>query len=48
MLPLLWVVNAVWFAKQAFLAPHFEEQKQIRRCKFFFLFTVLLILNVTI
>ncbi|XP_011499608.1 PREDICTED: gamma-secretase subunit pen-2 [Ceratosolen solmsi marchali] len=31
MLPFLWAVNSIWFAKQAFLAPHFEEQKQIKK-----------------
>ncbi|XP_001600921.1 gamma-secretase subunit pen-2 [Nasonia vitripennis] len=31
MLPFLWAVNAIWFAKQAFGVPHFEEQKQIRK-----------------
>lgn len=33
MLPFLWAVNAVWFAKEAFSAPHYDEQKEIRRCK---------------
>lgn len=31
LLPFLWVVNAIWFAKEAFLEPHYEEQKQIKR-----------------
>ncbi|XP_076619146.1 presenilin enhancer, gamma-secretase subunit [Colletes latitarsis] len=30
-LPFLWAVNAVWFAKEAFIAPHYEEQKLIKR-----------------
>lgn len=29
-LPLLWLVNFVWFFKQAFIRPQFDEQKQIR------------------
>lgn len=33
-LPFLWAVNAVWFVKEAFVVPHYEEQKQIKRCKF--------------
>ena len=33
-LPFLWAVNAIWFAKEAFIEPHYEEQKQIKRCKF--------------
>lgn len=32
-LPFLWAVNAIWFAKEAFVEPHYEEQKQIKRCK---------------
>ncbi|XP_015432247.1 PREDICTED: gamma-secretase subunit pen-2 isoform X2 [Dufourea novaeangliae] len=32
LLPFLWAVNAVWFAKEAFTVPHYEEQKQIKRC----------------
>lgn len=31
LLPFLWAVNAVWFAKEAFIEPHYEEQKQIKR-----------------
>lgn len=29
-LPLLWLVNVVWFFQQAFLRTWFKEQKQIR------------------
>ncbi|XP_014216531.1 gamma-secretase subunit pen-2 isoform X2 [Copidosoma floridanum] len=31
LLPFLWAVNAIWFAKQAFSVPEFEEQKQIKK-----------------
>ncbi|XP_018344686.1 PREDICTED: gamma-secretase subunit pen-2 [Trachymyrmex septentrionalis] len=31
LLPFLWAVNAVWFSKEAFIAPPYEEQKQIKR-----------------
>ncbi|CAL7951813.1 presenilin enhancer, gamma-secretase subunit [Xylocopa sonorina] len=31
LLPFLWAVNAIWFAKEAFIKPHYEEQKQIKR-----------------
>ncbi|KAL1240702.1 RNA exonuclease [Trichinella spiralis] len=32
MLPLLWIVNSMWFFYQAFLRkPHFEEQREIKR-----------------
>ncbi|XP_015588784.1 gamma-secretase subunit pen-2 [Cephus cinctus] len=31
LLPFLWTVNAIWFAKEAFVAPHYEEQKQIKK-----------------
>ncbi|OAD57795.1 Gamma-secretase subunit pen-2 [Eufriesea mexicana] len=30
-LPFLWTVNAIWFAKEAFVEPHYEEQKQIKK-----------------
>ncbi|XP_078050587.1 presenilin enhancer, gamma-secretase subunit [Augochlora pura] len=30
-LPFLWIVNAIWFAQEAFTVPHYEEQKQIKR-----------------
>ncbi|CAN8022591.1 gamma-secretase subunit PEN-2 [Ixodes scapularis] len=29
-LPFLWFVNAVWFFKEAFVRPPFDEQKTIR------------------
>ncbi|XP_058805843.1 gamma-secretase subunit pen-2 [Phymastichus coffea] len=31
LLPFLWAVNAIWFAQQAFCAPPYEEQKQIKK-----------------
>lgn len=31
LLPFLWAVNAVWFAREAFVIPYYEEQKQIKR-----------------
>ncbi|KAG7214124.1 hypothetical protein KM043_001479 [Ampulex compressa] len=31
LLPFLWAINAIWFSKEAFSVPHYEEQKQIRR-----------------
>jgi len=30
MLPFLWVVNTIWFFREAFLVPTYEQQKQIR------------------
>ncbi|XP_012280933.1 gamma-secretase subunit pen-2 [Orussus abietinus] len=30
-LPFLWTVNAIWFAKEAFTAPPYDEQKQIKK-----------------
>ncbi|XP_049883953.1 gamma-secretase subunit pen-2 [Pectinophora gossypiella] len=30
-LPFVWAVNAVWFFKEAFVKPAFDEQKQIKR-----------------
>ncbi|XP_033757803.1 gamma-secretase subunit PEN-2-like [Pecten maximus] len=30
MLPFLWFVNSVWFFKEAFIHPSYNEQKQIR------------------
>ncbi|XP_061727828.1 gamma-secretase subunit pen-2 [Cydia pomonella] len=30
-LPFVWAVNAVWFFKEAFTKPPFDEQKQIKR-----------------
>jgi hypothetical protein len=32
-LPLLWLINAIWFYKQAFKVPPYPEQAQIRTCK---------------
>ena len=34
LLPFLWVVNSIWFFKEAFFKPAYEEQKQIKTCKF--------------
>ncbi|XP_051632228.1 gamma-secretase subunit PEN-2 [Manacus candei] len=31
LLPFLWVVNVVWFFREAFWAPPFGEQQQIKR-----------------
>ncbi|NXK93686.1 PEN2 secretase, partial [Formicarius rufipectus] len=31
LLPFLWVVNVVWFFREAFVAPPFGEQPQIKR-----------------
>lgn len=33
-LPFIWAVNAIWFFEEAFREPEYEEQKQIRKCKF--------------
>ncbi|KAI8433480.1 hypothetical protein MSG28_015515 [Choristoneura fumiferana] len=30
-LPFVWAVNAVWFFKEAFMKPPFDEQKQIKK-----------------
>ncbi|CAK8692745.1 gamma-secretase subunit PEN-2-like [Clavelina lepadiformis] len=30
-LPFLWAVNAVWFVREAFFKPHFEEQAEMRK-----------------
>ena len=32
LLPFLWFVNSIWFFKEAFLKPPYEEQKQIKTC----------------
>lgn len=32
-LPFLWAINAVWFFRDAFRSPFFEEQPEIRKCK---------------
>lgn len=34
-LPLLWLINAIWFYKQAFKVEPFPQQAEIRKCKFF-------------
>jgi len=30
-LPFLWAVNTIWFIREAFIVPEYEEQKQIRK-----------------
>uniref|UniRef100_A0A8C2WEH7 Gamma-secretase subunit PEN-2 n=1 Tax=Cyclopterus lumpus TaxID=8103 RepID=A0A8C2WEH7_CYCLU len=32
-LPFLWLVNVVWFFKEAFMKPVYTEQLQIKKCK---------------
>lgn len=34
LLPFVWAVNAVWFFREAFIKPQYEEQKEIKKCKF--------------
>ncbi|XP_045457927.1 gamma-secretase subunit pen-2 [Melitaea cinxia] len=31
LLPFVWAVNAIWFFKEAFIRPPFEEQRQIKK-----------------
>ncbi|XP_044017774.1 gamma-secretase subunit PEN-2 [Aphidius gifuensis] len=31
LLPFLWAVNSVWFFKEAFVVPAYEEQKEIKK-----------------
>ncbi|KAM3956210.1 presenilin enhancer, gamma-secretase subunit [Aphomia sociella] len=31
LLPFVWAVNAVWFFKEAFVKPPYDEQKQIKK-----------------
>lgn len=33
-LPFLWCVNAIWFFAEAFRKPPYDEQKEIKKCKF--------------
>lgn len=33
-LPFLWLVNIFWFFREAFLAPAYTEQSQIKGCEF--------------
>lgn len=33
-LPFLWLVNVVWFFREAFIKPTYTEQLQIKACKF--------------
>jgi len=39
-LPLLWLINAIWFYKQAFKVEPYPQQAQIRKCKRFVLFFI--------
>ncbi|CAF3186505.1 unnamed protein product [Rotaria sp. Silwood2] len=32
-LPLLWLINAIWFYKQAFKVEPYPQQAEIRKCK---------------
>lgn len=34
LLPFLWLINSVWFFRDAFLAEAFDEQKRIRSCEY--------------
>ncbi|KAF7987931.1 hypothetical protein HCN44_003794 [Aphidius gifuensis] len=43
LLPFLWAVNSVWFFKEAFVVPAYEEQKEIKKCKQLFIKIILLI-----
>ena len=36
-LPFMWAVNGLWFLKEAFFKPPYQEQKQIKRCEFQFI-----------
>uniref|UniRef100_A0A2A4K5L7 Gamma-secretase subunit PEN-2 n=1 Tax=Heliothis virescens TaxID=7102 RepID=A0A2A4K5L7_HELVI len=31
LLPFVWVVNAIWFFKEAFMKPPYDEQKEIKK-----------------
>lgn len=33
-LPFLWLVNVVWFFKEAFVKPAYTEQPQIKICEY--------------
>lgn len=33
-LPFLWLVNVLWFFKEAFLKPAYTEQPQIKSCEY--------------
>lgn len=33
-LPFLWLVNVLWFFKEAFIKPNYTEQLQIKKCKY--------------
>lgn len=33
-LPFLWLVNVMWFFKEAFLKPAYTEQPQIKSCEY--------------
>ena len=33
-LPFLWAINSIWFFKESFMKEHYEQQAQIKKCKF--------------
>ncbi|KAG1951978.1 gamma-secretase subunit PEN-2 [Pimephales promelas] len=33
-LPFLWLVNVMWFFKEAFLKPAYTEQPQLKSCEY--------------
>ena len=34
LLPFLWFINVVWFFKEAFIRPPFDQQKQMKSCEY--------------
>lgn len=38
-LPFIWAVNSIWFFDEAFRKPAYDEQKLIRKCKYFAVMT---------
>lgn len=40
-LPFLWFINSVWFFREAFLKPEYQEQRQIKTCQYEALYYVL-------
>jgi presenilin enhancer 2 len=48
-LPLLWLINTIWFYKQAFKVEPFPQQAEIRKCKYknsFLIFLMNFVLDV--
>uniref|UniRef100_A0A7N6ADQ5 Gamma-secretase subunit PEN-2 n=1 Tax=Anabas testudineus TaxID=64144 RepID=A0A7N6ADQ5_ANATE len=41
-LPFLWLVNVVWFFREAFVKPAYTEQLQIKTCKWILLTLLIL------